>query len=282
MSQDHRLQHQRFELKYLVNPSIVPQLRDFISGHLELDEYSAGRPGRAYPVHSVYLDSDDLKTHHAYLNADRNRFKLRLRYYDGQPNTPVFFEVKARVNNCIVKRRCGVRRDAVAVLAAGQLPDADHLLSREPRHLTSLQRFNYLMTKIEAKPKAHNTYLREAWVCAHDNAVRVTFDRKIFIEPFFEARPVVEMTRPVQLVRDFVVLELKFTTRFPDWLKEMVRCFHLMQSSCAKYSGGVALLGEHRFHPKRNPELWLKPAPGKPARGGNGAEALAVVEGRNL
>lgn len=261
---------------------MVPRLREFVSGHLELDEYSEGRPGFSYPVHSVYLDSDDLKTHRAYLNADRNRFKLRLRYYDDKPSTPVFFEVKGRVNNCIVKRRCGVRRDAVALLVAGQLPDPDHLLSREPRHLANLQRFNYLMTKIEAKPKAHNTYLREAWVSAHDNSVRVTFDRKIFIEPFFEARTVVEMARPVQLVRDFVVLELKFTTRFPDWLREMVRCFHLMQSSCAKYSGGVTVLGEHRFNPTRNPEIWLKPARSEAARAGNGAEALAILDDKNL
>ena len=51
---------------------------------------------------------------HASINGTKNRFKLRLRYYDSSPSSPVFFEVKARVDNCILKERCGVVRDAAA------------------------------------------------------------------------------------------------------------------------------------------------------------------------
>lgn len=248
MSQDHRLQQQRFELKYQIDDAITGALRDFVSSYLELDEYGVGKPNLSYPVHSLYLDSDDLKTHLASVNGTKNRFKLRLRYYDDNPNTPVFFEVKARVDNCILKQRCGVRREAVPLLLAGQLPEPDQLLSREPRHLTALHRFNLLLHQLDARPKAHNFYQREAWVSPHDNSIRVTFDRQIRIEPFFQAKAVVEMYQPVRVYREFTVLELKFTNRFPDWFKEMVRIFNLMQFSSAKYSEGVLLLGEHRFH----------------------------------
>jgi hypothetical protein len=265
MPQDHRLQQQRFELKYRITEGLVPPIRDFVRSYLELDDYGAGRPDLAYPVHSLYLDSDDLKTHHASVNGDRNRFKLRLRYYDDQPDTPVFFEVKARADNCILKQRCGVRRQAVPLLVAGQLPELDDLASKEPRHLVTLQRFCLLLHQINAKPKAHNCYLREAWVSPQGNAVRITFDRCISLEPFFRAEPIVAMTQPVRPLQGFVVLELKFTARFPDWFRTMVQQFDLMQSSFSKYSGGVALLGEHRFRNSGRFDEWRHLAAARPA-----------------
>lgn len=248
MAQDHRLPQQRFELKYLIDEAITPWVRDFISSHLELDEYGVGRPNLSYPVHTLYLDSDDLKTHQASVNGAKNRFKLRLRYYDARPDTPVFFEIKARVDNCILKQRCPVRREAVSLLVAGQLPDPEHILSREARHRETLHRFGLLLHQLNARPKAHNHYFREAWVSPHDNSVRITFDRNIRIEPWFRAETVTEMSRPARVFPEFVVLELKFSTRYPNWFRELVRKFNLMQFTSAKYAEGVILLGEGRFH----------------------------------
>jgi hypothetical protein len=248
MSQDHRLQQQRFELKYLVDDAITPALRDFVSSYLELDDYGARRPDMSYPVYSVYLDSDDLETYHAAVNGIRNRFKLRLRYYNDDPDGPVYLEVKAREDNCILKQRCAVRREAVGLLLGGQLPEPKHLLSREPRHLVALQRFNLHQMQLNAQPKAHNQYLREAWVSPEVNSIRVTMDRNIRIEPHFRGQPVTELTRPVQVFPEFTVVELKFTARYPKWFNQMVQRFDLMQSSSAKYVEGVTLLGEHRFH----------------------------------
>ncbi len=256
-----QLQQQRFELKYLIDEAITPGMREFLRCYLELDDYGVGQPDFAYPVHSLYLDSDGLQTFHDTINGTKNRFKLRLRYYDDHPDTPVFFEVKGRVDNCILKQRCGVRRDAVGILLAGQLPEPAHLLSREPRHLAALQRFNYLMHKLQARPKAHNSYLREAWVSPTDNSVRVTFDRQVRIEPFFRAEAVTTLTNPVPIYSDVVILELKFTNRFPNWLEELVCCFNLMRSASAKYAGGVLFMGEHRFHDGENALDWQGLAP---------------------
>ncbi len=248
MSQVHRLQPQRYELKYLVDEAITGGIRDFASGYLELDDYGVARQNYSYPVHSLYLDSDSLDTYHASINGTKNRFKLRLRYYDCSPRSPVFFEVKARVDNCILKQRCGVTRDAVPALLAGQLPEPEHVLSKEPRHLATLQLFNLLLNQLNARPKAHNSYLREAWVSPHDNSVRVTLDRNICIEPCSIPMAVTEMKKPTRVFPEFVVLELKFTSRFPNWFGDLVRHFNLMQFSSAKYAEGVVIMGEHRFH----------------------------------
>ncbi len=278
MSQDHRLPQQRFELKYLIDEAVTPGMRDFLSGYLDLDDYAVGQPNLSYPVHSLYLDSDDLKTYHASINGAKNRFKLRLRYYDDRPGTPVFFEIKARVDSCILKQRCGVRREAVPLLVAGQLPEPQQLVSREPRYLVTLQRFNFLLHQLNARPKAHNTYLREAWVSPHDNSVRVTFDRHILVEPCFVAQTTVALARPVRVFPEFTVLELKFTTRFPNWFEEMVRQFNLMQFSSAKYVEGVLMLGEGRFHDGDHALDWQGHVPQEWAPEQAAAAGLSMAE----
>jgi hypothetical protein len=118
MSRD-RMQRQRFEQKYMLNEDQAQAVRSEVAAHLDLDENGVGQPNFSYPVHSLYLDSADLYTFWTTINGDKNRFKLRLRFYDDRPNTPVFFEIKRRINNCILKQRGGVRKDAVARLLRG-------------------------------------------------------------------------------------------------------------------------------------------------------------------
>ena len=57
------------------------------------------------------------------------------------------------------------------------------------------------------------------------------------------------MDNPVIVFGKEVVLELKFTDRFPEWFKQLVRVFGLMQCGAAKYVDGVTMGGEYRFSP---------------------------------
>jgi VTC domain len=247
MRQDHRLQQQRFELKYLVPEGITLAIRDFLGSFLEIDEYGAEQADLSYPVHSLYLDSDDLKTYHATINGTKNRFKLRLRYYDARPESPVFFEIKRRVNNCILKQRGPVRREAVGRVLTGHLPEAEDLASGEPRHRVAVQRFCELVQLIRAHPKAHNHYRREAWVNPCDNSIRVTIDRGMRLEPQFDANLSTRIRSMVSTFGADDILELKFTERFPNWFGDLVRRFNLMQFAAAKYAEGITVLGESRF-----------------------------------
>ncbi len=250
MPQDHRLQQQRFELKYLIKEELSQPIRDFVASYLELDDFSVGKPDNAYQIHSVYFDSSTLTTHYATVNGEKNRFKLRLRYYDARPDSPVFCEIKQREDNCILKRRCAIRRDAVPLVASGFMPSPEQMLGRETRHWMALHRFNELMLRLDASPRLHNHYRREAWVSPHDNSVRVTMDRDIFIEPYFGNQAVVTMTHPARIYENVIVLELKFTGRFPTWFRALVERFNLMQAAAMKYSGGVERLGEDEFRPR--------------------------------
>lgn len=247
-----KLQASRFELKYIITEEIALQVRDFVQSYLDLDENCVGKPNFSYPVHSLYLDSDTLALYWSTINGDKNRYKLRMRFYNNNPETPVFFEIKRRMNNCILKQRGGVRRDAVDRFLSGQLPEPSHLVSKDPKQLVAVQRFSALMHDIRAHPKVHIAYLREAYVPHDDNSARLTMDRMVRTEPEMTARLNTQMVSPTLVWgKDQIVLELKFTNRFPEWFRELVSAFNLRQCGAAKYVDGVALLGEHQFDPRR-------------------------------
>jgi hypothetical protein len=242
-----RMQLQRFELKYIIKEEVALAVRSFVSSYLEIDEYGATRPNLSYSVHSLYLDSDLLTLYWNTINGNKNRYKLRLRFYENRPNAPVYFEIKRRMNDAILKQRGAVHREAVDWILAGHIPEPTHMASSETKHLVAIQRFSQLMIENHAKPKAHVYYLREAWISPHNNSVRVTMDRDVHCAPEPTASLRAEMDNPVIVFGKNVVLELKFTGRFPTWFGELVRIFGLAQCSAAKYADGIALLGEKYF-----------------------------------
>jgi SPX domain protein involved in polyphosphate accumulation len=281
MAED-KLQQQRLELKYRITDDTALRIRDFVSSYLQIDEFGSTRPNLSYPVHSLYLDSDDLRLYWDTINGTKNRIKLRLRFYDNRPEAPVYFEIKRRMNNCILKQRGGVRRDAVDWLLAGHIPEPAHLTSDNPKSLVALQRFCERMTRMRARPKAHIAYLREAWVSSNDNSIRVTLDREVQCAPEFTACLSTKTVRPVYAFRPDVILELKFTVKgqkhslwdwgdsvdlnlnsnqnYPPWFENLARVFSLMQCGAAKYVEGIATAGEHLFQgqgylPDQDPNL---------------------------
>jgi len=247
MPQNHQLQAQRFELKYLVPEQLTPGIRSFLRSYLELDEFGGHSPNQSYQVHSIYLDSEDLKTYHWTLNGDDDRYKLRIRYYDGRDDAPIFFETKRRLNDCILKERCAVERQAAHLVLQGHLPDKTAIVSHTVRHLMNLQRFCYFATMLQAKPKAHIVYSREAWVSPHDNSMRITMDRRVSTEPLSQLRFCDQLQNPFRVFGSEVVLEIKFTERFPSWCRHMVQALGLAQTGAAKYAWGIEQLGEARF-----------------------------------
>jgi hypothetical protein len=242
-----KMQRQRFELKYRLTEELAVRVREFVASYLLLDENGVGKPDYSYPVHSLYLDSDSLATYWATINGDRNRFKLRLRFYNDDPATPVFFEIKRRVDNIILKQRGGVRKAAVPALLGGQMPAPEHQIVDDPRQLVALQRFCELMQELDARPKVHVGYQREAWIDPRGSHVRVTFDRHVQAEAASTARLATGMDHPVHAFGRLVILELKFTNVFPLWFRELVERFDLVRASAAKYCESVELLGEERL-----------------------------------
>ncbi len=106
----------------------------------QLDPHCASRPGNSYPIHSLYLDSENLALYWNTVSGLKNPYKLRLRYYDSEPESPVCFEIKRRSSEALFEQRGAVRREFVNRILAGESPGA-HLVSHDPRQVAAVQNF---------------------------------------------------------------------------------------------------------------------------------------------
>lgn len=233
-----RLQRQRFELKYRISEAKAQQIRFFVQNYLPCDSYGITQPDLSYSVNSLYLDSDELKTFQDTINGDRNRFKLRIRYYDYE-DSPVYFEIKRRHNTVIRKKRAKVHRWAVKELLNGQLPIMDYLIQENAEQREALEEFSYLQNLLIARPTMRVSYRREAYEPVESNSVRITFDRDVSSCKAKSAKVLSNEPGNFKVFGDDVILELKFTDRFPNWLQELTQLFHLRQESAAKYVDSV-------------------------------------------
>jgi hypothetical protein len=243
-----KLQRQRFEHKYLINEHTALLAREFVRSYLDVDENGFDKPNFSYPVHSLYLDNEKLQLFHETINGTKNRYKLRLRYYGIDAQSPIYFEIKRRLNNCILKQRGAVLPSAVELLLNGELPDLSHMASKDPKQFAAVQNFCELMNKSEARPQAHIFYLREAYL-SPDGEVRVTMDRNVLGDANPEPRIKTEMRHPVSAFKNEVILELKFTNRFPRWFNDLVRVCNVMQCGAAKYVESMSLIRPAELRP---------------------------------
>ncbi len=227
----------RHEIKYRIYESQAAAVEEFIRPYLQLDRYSKLRRDRQYPIVSLYLDSDNLLLCRQTMMGHKNRFKLRIRSYTDEPGYPRFFEIKRRMNTIIIKNRARVRDEDVAtLLSGGSLPPQDYSTDE-----TTLNQFQLYMNSVRAKPMILIRYMRQAYEDTSHNRVRVTFDRHLCYKVTREPRVLMNgqgwQYHPIS--RGGVILEIKFTARYPAWLSRLVACLNLRQDSFSKYATSV-------------------------------------------
>jgi hypothetical protein len=231
-SLDERGVAQRFEAKYIITEYEALMVRDYIEPYMNPDPH-----GREYWVNSLYLDSDDLMMCKSSELGEKNRHKLRLRWYEQDTTKPIIFEIKQRVDQVLRKRRTDVKREYMETILNGCQLSLEMLAKRKANPLADLYKFRDLMLAMNATPRAGVRYLREAYVSALEEPVRVTFDRNLACAPCFSKNP-----DDLPGGKDWrvmgeppVVLEIKFTDCFPAWVRQLVRRVNLVRDSMAKY-----------------------------------------------
>lgn len=236
-----KMQASRFEFKYLVSEWAARRIREQILLHLRPDSFTQGE---GYHVQSLYLDSPDLHLCRQTICGEKNRFKLRVRFYDNDPHKPVFLEIKRRVTVAVLKQRACVKREVVDQILATFDPDPSYLAKATPDNLRALQNFCDLARAINARPAAYTSYQREAYESEFDNSQRLTFDRYLRAGEYrgalscegFESWPLVPFSG--------VVFEMKFTDRFPTWMHDLAVEFNLDRISVPKYVECVNMVDE--------------------------------------
>ena len=227
----------RYELKYLISEATAQAISQFVKPYLQLDRYSKLQRGGFYPIVSLYIDSDDMQLCRESLEGRQNRFKLRIRGYTDELDYPRFFEIKRRINTVIMKSRARVMdRDVATLLAGLPLPPQNYSADIE-----TLNQFQLYMNSIKAKPKVLIRYLRQAYEGESETRVRVTFDKKLCycVTDAPEVRLGGRGWQENTITIGNVILEIKFTDRYPAWLNEMVKYLDLRAQPISKYATSI-------------------------------------------
>jgi hypothetical protein len=247
MAYHHGFQASRYELKYIIDESCAANVRDFVRSFLVPDEHADPNRGNSYPVHSLYLDTPGLALFRSTVDGLKNRFKLRIRFYDDDPRHPAFLEIKRRLTEVICKERAAVTREGARRLLEGKWLDPSYLMTGDKQGKAAAALHNFCRTthSIGAVGCVYVSYNREAYVSPDSDQVRVTFDRRLHAGNY---RPVACLVppavhTPVPIGGGRLVLELKYTDRFPEWMREMVLAFNLVRVPMAKYVACVQAVG---------------------------------------
>lgn len=224
---------ERYEIKYLLPERVVPKIRASIAPYCKRDKY-ANAEGY-YSIRSLYLDTENYDLFWANAREQRDRFKVRIRNYPGK-NSPVFFEVKRRVGDVIVKSRSVVP----AATWLEVLLKSAFETQIQNKHLA---RFIDVYHRYHLEPRVLVEYEREPYESLFDNYARVTFDRRVMCQEqrslSLEGDP--RRWRPVDhrvqtwTTEPVCVLELKFEHRPPRWMSDMIRNHELTRMSFSKY-----------------------------------------------
>jgi hypothetical protein len=225
----------RFERKYVVTELAADAIRQFVTAYLDRDTYMAGKGPTGYRIHSLYLDTPDLALYRQTMEGIKNRFKLRIRFYDEAANSPAFLEIKKRTTETIHKLRAAVsKRSAERLLGGARLSAAD-LLTTNEASVRALEEFSNRRAQRRMEGAVFTCYQREAYVSRAGEGARVTFDREIVGQSYHSDCSLALPERKVPISAKGVVLELKYNGRIPHWMHDLIATFRLERTSFPKY-----------------------------------------------
>jgi hypothetical protein len=229
----------RYEIKYLISTDAVPQLLTELQVRLDRDAYS---PENGYGVWSVYYDTTSLRFYWEKIEGLRFRRKIRIRHYGDRTTiddgTPVFVEIKQRVNRVTQKRRI-----TLPYRQARELCDGRQMIEHAEADRPFLNEVLGLVTGLDLRATAITGYQRRAFVGRDaDLGLRVTLDQRVrgrdrdlLLGSAAENR----FTLPPGLC----VLEVKADERVPYWMTDLTARLDLKVARVSKYCQSIEAFG---------------------------------------
>jgi SPX domain protein involved in polyphosphate accumulation len=228
----------RYEVKYLVPVSEVAEILPTIEQRLDRDPYS-GATG--YGVWSVYYDTRQLRFYWEKIEGLKFRRKLRIRHYGDRfavdDDTPVYVEIKQRVNRVTQKRRIRLPyRDALRLCNGREPVDCDSAQGFVDEVLD-------LVARLELRPTSMTGYQRQAYLGrGTELGLRVTLDQRVrgrdrdfHLAVDGENRFIVSPGK--------AIIEVKANERVPYWLTDLTAQHNLQVVRISKYAQSVEAFG---------------------------------------
>jgi SPX domain protein involved in polyphosphate accumulation len=214
------------------------ELRQRFLVNMEHDSFCRDIDNKAYTVRSIYLDTRSFLFYFEKKDGLKIRKKLRIRTYNNsQPDNVGFLEIKRKNGNTVFKERVQINLSETPNLLNGA--ELHPIGSDSNIERIALNRFIYLTKRLKLEPKTLITYEREALVSIDDPMLRVTFDMNLRSY----SRPNIEEFLREHDMRNIedshFVLEIKFNTIMPVWVRQIIRDFGLRVQAISKYCHGL-------------------------------------------
>lgn len=251
----------RLEYKYLVPNEYLPQLRGMIAPFVEVDVHAVAYGSRGYTVRSIYFDTRGLDFYHEKLAGVKVRKKLRLRgYNEGQGRSVVFLEIKRKHAMSVAKNRSPVEYANVHDLF-GTGDVERYVLERPdfPRASEDARRFFFYVYRNSLRPVVLVVYEREAYGCKFAPSLRITFDKNLRSSVYPSLGALFSEEKKRYAMPRHFILEVKFSGRFPSWLRSAVGTLGLRQQALSKYVIGIDRHGVLRGNSGRSMLAFARP-----------------------
>ena len=229
----------RFELKYLIPLKTAEAFKQALGAYLVPDQH--GGSAGSYLLTSLYYDSPDFKFYWEKVEGIKFRRKLRIRVYGEiaslTPQTPVFVEIKQRLDRVTQKRRILLPYQAAQALCDGRIrPEC------LPAERPVVDEMLAMIEQYQLQPASVISYQRQAMVGTdYDIGLRVTFDTDLRYNgqhlQLHDTQPNGFMFPP-----DWTVMEIKVNERIPYWLTELVAKYNLRLTRVSKYARSIELI----------------------------------------
>ncbi|WP_420881476.1 polyphosphate polymerase domain-containing protein [Rhodococcus sp. (in: high G+C Gram-positive bacteria)] len=229
----------RYEIKYLAAERDVPRLREALAAHMASDEFS---PVGGYPVTSLYYDTRNLRFYWEKIEGLRFRRKLRVRLY-GPPSeatdeSPVFVEIKQRVNRVTQKRRIRVPYAQARLLCDERRP-----IEHDDRQRAFVGEVSTLVGNLDLVPTVTTGYLREAFVGTEaDLGLRVTIDHRVHGRDRDFGFALTSENRFI-IPPHLCIVEIKANERVPYWVTDLTARLDMSVARISKYCQSVEAFG---------------------------------------
>lgn len=229
---------QRYELKYLLHVNQALAVMADLQGYVAPDSFAADRS--AYLVTSLYFDTADHKAYWDKIDGHEFRRKVRLRVYGDDPvtpKTPVFVEIKQRLNRALEKRRVQLPYSLAATLQGLERILDD--VSESERSV--LQEVSYLASALQLQPSCVVRYKRIAFNGAElDPGLRITFDTELKGRVHDLSLASLGHANDRYFVPpSHCIMEVKINRRLPLWLTEILAHNHCVLQRISKYCSAL-------------------------------------------
>lgn len=221
----------RREMKFLLNEEQYRLLFDEISRCMTEDKFGL------HTIMNIYLDNQNSELILNSISKPVYREKLRLRAYGraAQDDTRAFLEIKKKFKSITYKRRLeGSYKELFDYVSGGVTPEVTNT-EKHPNNKQVFSEIDYLIKRMDLKPKIIICYDREAFFGNEDKEFRLTFDGNIR----YRRNDLDLRSGDTGVIFDkapYRIMEVKSAGSVPLWLVRILSANKIYQGSFSKYA----------------------------------------------